>query len=272
MSGKIIGIISIKGGVGKTTTAINLAAALANEFGKRVLVVDANFSAPNLGLHLGIVKANYSLNDVLADKVDITRAIIKHELGFDIAPAALVPMKRINPFKLKRKIGWLKHKYDVILLDSSPTLNEEMLATMIASDELLVVTSPDYPTLSCTMYATKIAKEKKTPISGLILNKVKGKRFELTIDDIESATNVPVLAVLEDDEKVLEALSETKPAVLYAPKRNVSVEYKKLAASLIGERYVDKRFIARLKNFFLGNELSKEEINRVLHKDGIKRE
>ncbi len=271
MSGKIIGIISIKGGVGKTTTALNLAAALANEFGKNVFVIDANFSAPNLRLHLGIVKVAYSINDVLADKVDITKAIMKHELGFDIVTAALVPMKKVNPFKLKRKIGWLKHRYDIILLDSSPTLNEEMLSTMIASDELLVVTSPDYPTLSCTMHATKIAKEKKTPISGLILNKVRGEKFELTIEDIENATNVPVLAVFDDDAKILEALAETKPAVIYAPKRDVSVEYKKLAASLIGERYIDKRFIARLKNLFIGG-LSKAEINRTLHKDGIKRE
>jgi len=268
--GKIIGIISIKGGVGKTTAAVNLAAALANEFQKKVLVVDANFSAPNLGLHLGIVKATNTINDVLADKIDISKAIIRHELGFDIIPAALVPLKKLDPFKLKRKISWLRHKYDVVILDSSPTLNEEMLATMIASDELLVVTSPDYPTLSCTMHAARIAKEKKTPISGLILNKVRGKNFELTIEDIENATNIPVVAVLEDDVRVLEALAAAKPAVLHSPNRDVAVEYKKLAASLVGERYVDRRLIARIKNFFIKDEFSKEEINRTLLKDGIK--
>jgi len=50
--GKTIGIISIKGGVGKTTTVSALGAALANEFDKKVLLIDANFSAPNLALHL----------------------------------------------------------------------------------------------------------------------------------------------------------------------------------------------------------------------------
>ena len=49
---KIYGIISIKGGVGKTTAVCNLGAVLAHEFGKRVLLVDANLSSPNLGLHL----------------------------------------------------------------------------------------------------------------------------------------------------------------------------------------------------------------------------
>ena len=53
--GTTIGVISIKGGVGKTTAVSNLGTVMANTFGKKVLLVDANFSAPNLGLHLGVV-------------------------------------------------------------------------------------------------------------------------------------------------------------------------------------------------------------------------
>ena len=64
-SGKIIGIISLKGGVGKTSSVANLGAVLASEFNKKVLVVDANFSAPNLGLHLGLVEPKVTIHDVL---------------------------------------------------------------------------------------------------------------------------------------------------------------------------------------------------------------
>ena len=60
---KVIGIISLKGGVGKTSSVANLGAALT-EFGKKVLVVDANFSAPNLGLHLGLTNPEIKLHDV----------------------------------------------------------------------------------------------------------------------------------------------------------------------------------------------------------------
>jgi len=63
--GKIIGVISLKGGVGKTTTVANLGASLAKDFNKKVLVVDANFSAPNLGLHLGLVDPKTTIHDVL---------------------------------------------------------------------------------------------------------------------------------------------------------------------------------------------------------------
>lgn len=267
MNGKIVGVIAIKGGVGKTTTVTNLAAALANDFGKKVLVVDANFTAPNLGLHIGIVNPQYTLHDVLANNVDVPKAIQKHELGFDIIPGALVPKHKINPFNLKRKINHLRYKYDVVLIDSSPTLNEEILATMIAADELLVVSSPDYPTLSCTMRAVKVAKMKKTAITGIILNKVRNKKYELSVDDVEQSAEIPVIGMIPDDHRVLEALSLTKPAVLHTPKRNVAVEYKKLAGCLIGEEYKDRRIWPMVRRFFINDEIRKEDINRLLAKE-----
>src|SRR3989344_7359853 len=238
--GKIIGIISLKGGVGKTSTVANLGSALAAEFGKRVLVVDANFSAPNLGLHLGIVDPKTTIHDVLLNRADANDAIYKHDAGFHVMPGAFVS-RRINPFQLKKKIGYLKGYYDVILIDSSPNLNDEMLSTMIASDELYVVTSPDYPTLSTTLRAVRLAKQRKTPIKGLILNRVRNKKFELRTDEIEEAAQVPVFSVVPEDIRVAEAIAHTTPVTLHKPRANASVEYKKLAGLLIGEPYKDPR-------------------------------
>jgi septum site-determining protein MinD len=260
--GKIVGIISLKGGVGKTTTVANLGAALASEFGKKVLVIDANFSAPNLGLHFGLVNPKVTLHDVLLDKVTADKAIYEHENGFHIMPAAYLS-KKIDPFKLKKKINYLKDHYDVILIDSSPNLNNEILATMVASDELFVVTSPDYPTLSTTLRAVRLAKQRKTPIKGLILNKVFNKKFELSINDIEQAAGVPVVSVLTQDVKVVESVAHTTPVTLHSPKANPAVEYKKLAASLIGENYKDPRFFSRVKNMF-SKDVSKDSVNRLL--------
>lgn len=265
MSGKIIGIISLKGGVGKTTTVANLGAALTKDFGKKVLVVDANFSAPNLGLHLGLVDPKQTLHDLLLDKVDVGSVIYSHEQGFHLIPSAYISEK-INPFKLKQKISHLKEAYDVILIDSSPNLNDEMLATMIASDELFVVTSPDYPTLSTTLRAIRLAKEKKTPITGLILNKVYNKSFELKLEDIESAAGVPVVSVLPHDINVPESLYHTNPVALHKPMAKSSIEFKKLAAAIIGESYSDPRFIMRVRDMFR-KEFSKDAINRELMKN-----
>jgi septum site-determining protein MinD len=267
---KVIGVISIKGGVGKTTVTTNLGAVLAQEFGKKVLLVDANFSSPNLGLHFGLVKPQATVHDVVMGKTEFDKAIYVHDSGFHFVPGSLNVAGKIDVFALKKKLKDIKNNYDVILLDSSPTLNSEMLATILASDELIVVTSPDYPTLSCTIRAAKLAKQKNTPILGLVLNKKRNKNFELTINDIEDLAEVPVLAVLEDDVKVLEALSEATPVSLYAPRSNIGVEYRKLAACLIGEEYKDPRFFAKLKSIFVKN-IDKEEINRaVFHKDRLK--
>src|SRR4030042_5809770 len=168
--GVAIGIVSLKGGVGKTTAVVSLGSAIAG-FGKKVLLVDGNISSPNLGLHLEIVEPEVSLQDVLEKKANPSEAIHKLE-NFDILPASIFRDYKSNLFSMKEKLKYLKRSYDYILIDSSPSLDNETLGAMIASDEILVVTTPDHPTLSTTMKALKLAKQRGTPISGIILNKV----------------------------------------------------------------------------------------------------
>jgi len=259
--GEAIGILSIKGGVGKTTTTVALGAALAQQ-GKNVLLVDGYFSAPNLALHLGIVQPETSLYDVLQGKSNALAAIIETDYGFDILANKLAFKKIFYPnyLKLREKIQHLKYHYDVILIDSSPSLDHETLAAMMASDKLLVVTTPDHTTLSCTLHAVKVAKQKNVPILGLVLNKVYGKDFELSLEQIQNMTKTPVLAVIPHELTVPQALAEFKPAT-HGKDTDAVVEYKKLAAYLVGENYHDKRFKTKLRSWF-SNKISKQEINR----------
>jgi septum site-determining protein MinD len=234
--GKIIGIVSLKGGAGKTSVVASLGFAFS-EIGKKVLLIDGNLSSPSLGLHLNIIDPEKTLHHVLNRIVNPRDAIYECEEGFNIMPSSIFERTEVSPLKLKNRIKGLKRSYDIILIDSSPSLDEETLAVMLASDEILVVTTPDHPTLSATMKAIKLAKQRGTPISGLIL-----------------------LAVIPYDLGVLKSLSKMKPYTSHNPKSKGSIEYKKLASALLGQKYKQ----TKLKNFFGKITPKKQEINREI--------
>src|SRR3989344_525574 len=259
--GKTIGILSLKGGVGKTSSVVALGAAIAG-FGKRVLLVDGNFSSPCLGLHLNIIDPEVSIHHVLNDTANINDSIYEVDNidNLDIIPASIFHKININPLSLRNKIKNKKKNYDYIIIDSSPSLNEETLGVMVASDEILIVTTPDHPTLISTIKAVKLAKQRGTPINGLILNKVHNKNFEISIKDIEELSEVPVMAVIPYDINILKAVSELRPYTEYKPKSEGSIEYKKLAATLIGEKYKPLGLMDLIRKL----NLKKQDVNREI--------
>lgn len=261
--GKIIGIVSLKGGVGKTSVVVALGAALAG-FDKKVLLIDGNLSSPGLGLHLNLINPEKTLHHVLNRTANARDAIYQYE-NFDVMPASVFERIEINPLKLKDKIKGLKRKYDVIIVDSSPSLDEETLAVILASDEIFVVTTPDHPTLSSTLKAIKLAKQRGTKINGLILNKVHNKDFEISLKDIEGVSDVPILAVIPHDLNVLKALSEFMPSTHHKPKSSGSEEYMKLASVLLGQKYNP----TKLKRIFGWINPKKQEINRELFYNSV---
>jgi MinD-like ATPase involved in chromosome partitioning or flagellar assembly len=261
--GEVIGILSLKGGVGKTSSVMSLGSAISS-FNKKVLVIDGNFSAPNLGLYLNILQPKVTIQDVLKKKIKIKKAIQKLDF-FDIILASMTEKnKEKNYLKLKEKIKPIIEDYDFILIDSSPSLNDETLAVMLASDKLLVVTTPDYPTLRITMKAVNMAKLRGTPIIGLIVNKSYNKKFEISPEEIERISGVPVMAIIPHDVNVLKAVSEFSPLTSYKPRSDGSIEYKKLAAILIGEKY--KPF--RLKNLLKFSQ-KKQDLNRDTYYESV---
>jgi len=260
--GKTIGILSLKGGVGKTSVVLSLGSAIA-ESGRKVLLVDGNFSAPNLGIHLNVINPDVTIHHVLSGGANVEDSIQNiEEFNFDVLPASIFYKREINPLKLKDKLKGLKRKYDVIIIDSSPSLNEETLAVMLASDKLFVVTTPDYPTLSMTLKSIKDAKSRRIKIDGLILNKVYNKPFELSINEIEDTVDVPVLAVIPQDTNVVKSLSNFAPAFVQNPKSKGSEEYRKLAGVVVGEKYRPKLFGFRR---FMKITPKHQEVNRELY-------
>ncbi len=260
---RTIGIIAIKGGVGKTTISASLAADLKNHYGKKVLLIDGNYSAPNLGLHMDIVEPVKTIHDVLGGKARMIGAI-HNRFGVDVVPGAYNYSKSYNPLKLKDRIRSVKDDYDYIIIDSSPSMNDEVLSTMLASDSLFVVTTPDYPTLSCTMSAALLAKQRGKPIDGIIVNKIREPRYELNLKEIERATGVPVVAKIPDDGNNVGALFMRIPTSIYNKRTAFSKEISKLAGALVGVRE-RRSFLSTV----FGINFKKEEVNRQVLRESF---
>src|SRR3989344_1337425 len=228
-----IRIVSIKGGVGKTTIASSIATDLANHYKKKVLLVDANFSAPNAALHMNLLEADKTLHDALANKIKIKSAI-KNRYGVDIIPGRYFAKHNYNPLKLKDKLKLVKNDYDYIILDASPSMNEEVLASIIASDSIFIVTTPDYPTLSCSLKTAKFIKNRGKKVAGIILNKIRDPLFEISLKEIEKSIEIPVVARILDEKLNTRALYTRIPMPLYKRNSQFSKEINNLCAAITG--------------------------------------
>jgi septum site-determining protein MinD len=235
---KVIVITSGKGGVGKTTTAINLGAAI-NHFGGDVLVVDGNLSTPNLGIHLGSPEVPINLNHVLNKKADVFEAVYEHDSGMKIMPSSLSikEFDKIDINKIKDSKKELEKVADYVIIDSAAGLGDEAKATINMADELIVVTNPEMPAITDALKAIKTAQMNKKNIIGVIVTRVKQNKIEMGPDTVKEMLEIPVLGMIPEDLCLSEALS-MKDAVIHThPKSRPSRAYKEIAAKLIGAEY-----------------------------------
>ena len=232
---KLITITSGKGGVGKTTTAINLGAAI-NAFGKEVIILDANLTTPNVGLHLGAPIVPVSLNHVLAGKAKISDALYEHASGTKIIPSSLSvkELKRLNHGKLKEVGKKLRKMADFIIYDSSAGLGEEALAAMEAADELVIVTNPEIPAVTDALKTSKVIEGLGKEVRGVIVTRVRGTKTEMPIANVRDMLELPILGVVPEDRAVQSALVMKDALVHTHPKSKAARAYRMIAARLIG--------------------------------------
>jgi len=224
---RIIGVFSCKGGVGKTTTAANLSTVLAEKM-SGVLVVETNLTAPNLGLHLGIIDAETSIHDVLVGAAPAEKAV--HVVGkLHAIPGSLAYEGDIPIVDLKAVLDPLRSSYKLIIIDSAPGLGPETVAAMRTCDEMLIVTNPEIPTIASTLRAFRAAERYRIPVMGVILNKVSGKRYEVPLSEVKKSLGWPILATVPEDEKVKESLTAGIPVVRHSPKSSAARAFFELA-------------------------------------------
>lgn len=239
---KIIVITSGKGGVGKTTTAINLAAAI-NYFGRDVLVIDGNLSTPNIGIHLNSPEVPINLNHVLNGKADVFEAVYEHDSGIKIIPSSLSikELKKTKPEKLKTFKKDFKKISDWIIVDSAAGLGNEASSAIALADELIVVTNPEMPALTDALKAVKLAEELSKPVKGIIVTRVRRDKIELEPEVVKEMLESDILGMIPEDLSVKKAVREKNTVVHSFPSSNAARAYKEIAAKLLDVNYDSKK-------------------------------
>ena len=250
--------MSPKGGVGKTVTTANLAAALSTEFNKKVLAIDTNISTASLGLHLNLIYPNFTIYDLLEKKFPVETSIHAYNENFHVIPACIKIKKqdkdvyamRENMMKIINRyddlLDKLTKKYDLILLDCAPGLDIEAIAAMHVAGGLLLVTNPEYPAIVSAVKTAEYAKLLKMPVKGMILTQVKNKKYELKAEKIEKALKIKIIEQIPYDDKISKSIAYKTPVVIYSPHAKSSIAYKKIAGFLIGKEYKPS-FLERIR-------------------------
>lgn len=250
---RVIGILSGKGGVGKSTVTANLAHVLS-ELGEDVIAMDSNLTTPHLGLHLGMHLVPKTLHDALRGDTSIDNTIYFHPSGFRIIPASMNvnDLIGVDPGKLIEAVVKLTGKCDMLLLDAAPGLGREAISSISAADEILLVTNPDLSSVADALKTLKIAEGLNKKILGIVVNRITGGAHELSRQEIEDFLGMPILTEIPEDVRVNESIAVKTPVVSYRPNCPASVEIKRLAHTLTGREFEAKKagVIGRMFKWF----------------------
>ena len=249
--GKVIAITNQKGGVGKTTTSVNLSASLAAT-GRRVLLIDLDPQG-NAAMGCGVDKdsVEYSSCELLLEEVPISEVIIKSEVvGFDVIPGnadlTVAEVQLMSAISRERRLADallpVKDQYDYILIDCPPSLNMLTLNAMVASDSLLIPMQCEYYALeglSALISTMKDIKNKINPnlcLEGTLRTMV-DKRSLLTkdvSDQLQEYFGSQVFRTcIPRNIRLAEAPSHGLPIIMYDKSSRGAVAYIALAGEMI---------------------------------------
>ncbi len=233
--GRVIAILSGKGGVGKTTITANLGIALAKR-GLNVCVIDADIAMANLSLLLNMQNSPITLHDVLLGEANIQDAIYDAPNNLKFVPSglSLENYKRVDSERLQSIIDSIRNQFDFIFLDCAAGIEKNVLAAISASDEVLLITAPSSPSVADVLKAKITAQRLGSKPIGTILNFVRGEKGEIKKDDVMKILELPVLVAVPFDDEVRKSfMQETvMPIMVRKPSSPAAIAIQKAAAKL----------------------------------------
>jgi chromosome partitioning protein len=248
---EVIAVCNQKGGVGKTTSAINLAAALGT-LGARVLLIDLDPQggcAASLGIDTSDVPTMYS---VLVNNVPIPRATIHTTFGFDLAPSDIelagaefeLKSRLLGEIVLRRKLEPMLDRYDYVIIDCPPSLGLLTVNALAASDSAVVPVSCEYlPIKGLEMLLDTIEDVRdvinaKLRISGVLVTQYKAgtlnsREMLQAITNFCTATGTRLFpTMVKQSVRVTESPTFQKPFVLLYPSEDAARAYTEVAREI----------------------------------------
>lgn len=257
---RTIGTFAVKGGVGKTTTAVNLSCSLVKWFEKDVLLVDTNVSSAHIGLHFNVYEDSLvTIRDILADArlADQIHSYKIQHGGYtrgsvDILPCPL--RNRSDDYipvdSLRAIVNLVEDDYDYIIFDTAPGAENAMVNAAGAVDEGVVVATPDIPTITDALKTVELLEEVDTHVMGVALNRMRGESFEADESEVANTCRNNVVAVLPEDTKVQQAVTEGGPVTVLYGRSSFSKKMKQFASYVEGEPPLQVGFWERIKSIF----------------------
>ena len=241
--GKVVTIMSPKGGAGKTMTTTNTALTLAG-WGdpERVVILDADLQFGDVCISLQ-VDPKHTIVDVARDidKLDeelLASLLARHSSGMRVLSAPLEPSlaDEVSTQVVVKTIGMLKRMFDYIVIDTAPFLDEPVLSILERSDVVLLVVDMDLPSVKNAKLALDTLRLIKFPFEkiNLILNRVNSKA-RLDIDELERSLGLEVMAAISSDKLVPRAVNEGEPVVSLYPRSRVALDLRSVARLAVDE-------------------------------------
>ena len=229
---RFVGIVSGKGGVGRTTIAINLSVAL-HKFNREIILVDAHLNQPHVALFLGSHNVDKSLHHAIKNKINIKDLAYKHHSGLKLIPGSFIEdhQKEIQTHKFKDVLLDLIGTAEIVIVDmgSEGDIYDNIFKSM---DEVIVVVTPDLPSVVEGVKTIKKAKDGGIKITGIIINRIMEDEYDLHTQNIKTMMEYKILGDIHESKYIRSSLGKDTVITLYSDSR-ASLEFKEIAKNLI---------------------------------------